>query len=459
MDDSGRQPPEDRDRDARDGERHAQRAAEHFRRGRLAEAEAELRKAIAGDPERGDWHFNLGLTLDAAGRLDEAVAAFREAAQRLPRRAEARLAEATVLCRLDRYADALPALEAACVLDPNCEPAWAKRIEALASLDRREDAETVYYVAQQRLERMPLCLIAMGEAQLAWDKYERAAWCFREALAADPAMPRVRARLARALALGGNNEAAVRMYVEELRQQPGDVQTLIECGDLLASMHRAGEAIEKYRRAAELAPSLPIPRVRLGMLLGVIGRLEHARGELEIAYGFDPEVPLLRTTLAGTLVAEGNLDAALKMLREDAARRRDVGSDAAAGELARAADLFARCDAADEATDLMIRVAAERPTDPAILRKLMALAFQSGRARLGRGVARRLVRLDASAAAAVEHNLALDAIEHGRLRLAYARLRRAIVAHPSDAGLRSLRARWCFTALRRLLRGGSLRSR
>src|SRR5262245_32787790 len=174
------------ERDAREGERHAQRAAEHFRRGRLADAEAELRKALAGNPDRGDWHFNLGLTLDAAGRLDEAVEAFREAAQRLPRRAEARLAEATVLCRLDRWADALPALEAACTLDPSCEQAWARRIEALASLDRRDDAETVYYVAQQRLDSMPLCLVAMGEAQHEWRNYERAAWCFREAIALGP---------------------------------------------------------------------------------------------------------------------------------------------------------------------------------------------------------------------------------------------------------------------------------
>ncbi|MDZ4830497.1 MAG: tetratricopeptide repeat protein [Phycisphaerae bacterium] len=456
MDERDSDLPNDRDRAPRAGERHAQRAAEHFRRGRLAEAEAELRKAIAGDPDRGDWHFNLGMTLDAAGRLDEAVVAFREAAERLPRRAEARLAEATVLCRLERFSDALPALTAACSLDPTCEPAWARRIEALAALNRRDDAETAYYLAQQRLEKMPFCLVAMGDAQMTWDNHERAAWCYREALNVEPQLPRVRAKLARALAAIGNSDAAARMYIEELRHHPGDVQTLLECGDLLASLHRPGEAVEKYRRAVELAPTLAAPRVRLGMLLGALGRLDQARAELETAYAFDPDVALLRTTLAGTLVAEDELVAALKLLREDASRRSDFASESAAIELVRVAELLVRCDAANDATDLLLRVLTDRPRDPAVLRKLMVVAFAAGRPRVARGIARRLLRVDPTADLAVGHNLILDAIESRRLSIASARLRAALERHPGDAGLRALRVTWWFAFLRNRLR---LRSR
>ncbi len=46
-----------------DAEDHADRALEMYERGRWAEAEAELRKAISLNPEQPEWHFNLGLTL------------------------------------------------------------------------------------------------------------------------------------------------------------------------------------------------------------------------------------------------------------------------------------------------------------------------------------------------------------------------------------------------------------
>ena len=51
-----------------DAETHADRAFEMYERGRWAEAEAELRKAIELNPDHAEWHFNLGLTQEAAGR-------------------------------------------------------------------------------------------------------------------------------------------------------------------------------------------------------------------------------------------------------------------------------------------------------------------------------------------------------------------------------------------------------
>ena len=47
-----------------DAEQFADRALDMYERGRWAEAEVELRKALQIDPDQGDWHFNLGLTLE-----------------------------------------------------------------------------------------------------------------------------------------------------------------------------------------------------------------------------------------------------------------------------------------------------------------------------------------------------------------------------------------------------------
>ena len=50
-----------------DAEGHVDRAQELFERGRWSEAEAELRKALALNPDQAEWHYNLGLTLEAKG--------------------------------------------------------------------------------------------------------------------------------------------------------------------------------------------------------------------------------------------------------------------------------------------------------------------------------------------------------------------------------------------------------
>ena len=78
--------------DPRKGEHHANRAKEMLRQGRLADAERELRAAVANDPSRGDWLLNLGWTLEAIGRLDEALQQYRHSAALLPTARDPRLA-------------------------------------------------------------------------------------------------------------------------------------------------------------------------------------------------------------------------------------------------------------------------------------------------------------------------------------------------------------------------------
>ena len=58
-----------------DAEHHAERAFDLFERGRWAEAESELRRALELNPEQAEWHFNLGLTLEASYSIGSKEAA------------------------------------------------------------------------------------------------------------------------------------------------------------------------------------------------------------------------------------------------------------------------------------------------------------------------------------------------------------------------------------------------
>ena len=63
-------------------------AIEHYRAGRLAEAEAIYRQVLAENPNDADTHNNLGAVLRAAGRFDEAIESYRRAIQFKPDRPE-----------------------------------------------------------------------------------------------------------------------------------------------------------------------------------------------------------------------------------------------------------------------------------------------------------------------------------------------------------------------------------
>ena len=62
-----------------DAENHATRAFEMFERGRWAEAEMELRKALAFHPDQPEWLYHLGIVLESSGRDLQAKASLRNA--------------------------------------------------------------------------------------------------------------------------------------------------------------------------------------------------------------------------------------------------------------------------------------------------------------------------------------------------------------------------------------------
>jgi tetratricopeptide (TPR) repeat protein len=408
-----------------------------YHRGLWPEAETAFRKAIEADPSRGDWRFNLGLTLEAAGRDEDALACFLEAKRLLPEEAEPLLAAAAASMRLGRLSDALPLLEEACRIEPSCESAHADRISCLAGLGRHEEAETAYFIAQQTLEECPHCLRAMGESLLERGLLERAAWCFHEALRQDPSIRRVRPKLARLLAQDGRASRAVQLILQELRDDPGDTSTLIAFGDLLESLRRFPEAAEKFRRVLELEPGNAEAHWRLGELAASCDRADEAAREFEIAIQLDAERPGAHLQLGEARVRRGDLDGGRNALREQSRRLR-ADPAASLDLLRRTADRLLDVGDAAEADALLAHSAAA--ADPALLRLRAYASFRRGDLAGGSALSRRLLRIDPRCVVAM-HNLCLAAIEQGHRRTAWGWWRHACRRTPLDDGLRRLRTR------------------
>lgn len=425
-----------------DAEAHANRALEMFERGRWAEAEAELRKALSLHPDHPEWHFNLGLTLEAAGRDAEALSTYERAIDLMPAEIEPLIAAGVVANRLGRFDQAVTWLSESLRQDPRSEPSHAHLMESHIRLGRYEEAETTFYLAQQALEDPSAhCLAMMGEAQYVQERYERANWCFREAVKIDPGFPRLRARLAAVYAAMDRPQRALQLFLREVRDDPGNVETLLDFGDLLVQLNRFPEAAEKFRRVLELEPANVDAHFRLADIAFICQRYEHAHLEYELVLKLDSQYPQVRLALAEALLQRDRVQAAAAHLRDELdLYRADLDDDTPPPDLLRLGRLLLDAAMPQDAADVLER--AEVPADQELrrLRSLALARFRSDDRDGGVSISRRIIRLDPHSVYAM-HNLALAALEENRLSVAAGWIRRGLRVDRHDVGLRRLRMR------------------
>ncbi|MBC23868.1 MAG: hypothetical protein CMJ32_08155 [Phycisphaerae bacterium] len=430
--------------DWNNAEDHVDRALEFYQRGRWPEAEAELRKALEFDPDRGDWQFNLGLTLEAAGRDAESYEAYRIAVDLLPDEAEPFIAVGVLANRLGKHEESVRWLEIAIKKDPTSEASFSHLIDAYTNLDRLEDAETTYFLAQQSLEELPNCLAAMGESLLKRGELKRAGWCYREALRQDPEIPGVRARLARILAAHGKVERAMQMYLQELRQDPGSIDTLIDFGDLLMSQERIAEASEKYRRVLEIEPANTDAHFRLGQVAILQSNIQQAHLEYELILKLCPDFPLIRIHLADCLVQLDRVPEARRHLDEQLTNDPDtlrLPDRYTLGCLLVASGMFL------EAVPVLQSIVETDPGDVEAWRKLARAQFECSEHDKAICSCHKVLAMDPTCASS-HHNLALASLESGRPAEAFHWVRKGLAHSPHDQGLRILRMRTAYACFR-----------
>jgi tetratricopeptide (TPR) repeat protein len=447
-----------------EAEQHVERAHEHFEAGRWEEAESELRLALSMNPQQGEWHFNLGLTLDAAGRHTDAASAFRAAAELDPEDPQPAIMTGLSHLRAGDPSASLEWFDKAERLQPESVMPYVHRIEAHATLGQHDQAELMFYMAQQIDPRSAEAFLAMADSLLDRSLHEKAVWCLREAAAIDEGLPGVQARLAHVYAATGRQERARQLYLRELRRDPGDIATLLDLGALLVEMNRFVEAGEKFRRVLEIEPDNADAHRALGDLAERLGNLDEAAMQMDVVMRLDPSYPGGRRRLASVLLR----------------RRRGKDGEQATGLLAQELDDFRQNPAlivGPDREDLgRLLLDAQRPEDAAVVlgalanqepqnpraHHLLSVALlQSGRRAEGMEEARRVLRLDPRFVPAM-HNLAMACIRERRWTRARYWLRQARAIDHEDASVRRLTLLlrlhavgegaawvWCFLGRRR----------
>src|ERR1700733_13189207 len=173
--------------DWNNAEQRAQRAAELFEQHRWQEAAAELRAATAINPYNSSWFFNLGITLDQLARPDEAIEAYQNALAIDPHDVQTLHHLGADFHEMGRFDDAVSALEKIESLDAGYEPAYCGRILSYANLGQHQRAEEMFSLARLYKEHCPDCYHNMGVSLAARKMYNKAIFCWQQALDLEPA--------------------------------------------------------------------------------------------------------------------------------------------------------------------------------------------------------------------------------------------------------------------------------
>jgi tetratricopeptide (TPR) repeat protein len=151
--------------------------------GRLPEAVAQYRKAVALSPDYPDAHNNLAAALGQSGRADEAVREFERALALKPDFAEAQAGLGGVLTQKGRLDEAIPHLQKSVELLPQNPGVLANLCVALALAGRSQDA---IQHAQRAVElsngRNPLILDLLGRLYAQTGRFPEAIETTRHAL-------------------------------------------------------------------------------------------------------------------------------------------------------------------------------------------------------------------------------------------------------------------------------------
>ncbi|MHC4157873.1 MAG: tetratricopeptide repeat protein [Planctomycetota bacterium] len=247
--------------------------------GKVDEAAAEFRKALAIKPDYFKAHNNLGLALSEAGKTDEAIASFNEALAIKYDYYKAYNNLGLALGQAGKLEEAIVSFNEALKCQPNSADVYNNIGSILRTQGKREEAERYY---RKALSINPDHIAAYGNLYAVLKEAgrpEEQIEYLRKLLKNRPSDFTGRYNLANLLVEEGRLDEAIQEYEAAIRINPNHAEAYNNLGNVLAEQGRRKQAIDAYRRALKLEPDYVSAHYNLAMTLAEQGKVNEAINE------------------------------------------------------------------------------------------------------------------------------------------------------------------------------------
>lgn len=281
--------------DPEDPDLLAVRALLYAGQGKVAEAEADLRKAIEVEPFHWSARSQLGNLLRANGRPDEAVAVYQQLLHIQPDDPGTLSSIGSILVDSDPKS-AIPYLEEASRLAPGRSMYLTTLGVAYLKVGRLNEAESAFRRSIELDPDEPSARNNLGIVLTQRGKLDEAISVLRELLDRSPGFINARSNLAIALAESGDLQSAEREVRKALAKNPDFTDGLLTLSAICERSGRMDEVYDALKRAAASAPGRADVKVRLAMAAALNGdcdtTLELFDEQLESPTSLPPDLNL-----------------------------------------------------------------------------------------------------------------------------------------------------------------------
>jgi tetratricopeptide (TPR) repeat protein len=275
-----------------------------------------ISRAVALEPDNGEFHYNLGVALQTLGRADEAAASYRQALRLQPHRAEAHNNLGHALLQQGRLADALPCFAQALQLRPDYAEAHHNRGEALRRQGKPAEAAASLREAVRLRPDHAAARVELGRTFADRGKDDEAEACFRQVLQLHPDHAGAHNHLGLLLLRHGQLDAARDCFELALRGDPADADAHSNLGVVLREQGKLNEALACFHRALAAQPDHAGAHNNLGRVCEDRGRLEEAAARYRLALCYQPGSAAFHNNLGNVLTRLSQPDGALSCYQQ-----------------------------------------------------------------------------------------------------------------------------------------------
>ncbi|NET76672.1 tetratricopeptide repeat protein [Okeania sp. SIO1F9] len=278
-----------------------------LREGKLDDAVAAYREAIALNPDFSHAHHNLGEALVKVGQIEEAIAAFGQAVAINPQASWSLYNLGVLLQRQGQFQEAVGYYRRAVEQKTDVPEFYLGLGAVLVKLGQWSEAEqcldkvvNMLYANVVRLNGTSLQTEAyyyLGAAKSGQQQWSEAVEFYRQSWEMSPGGVERCLGLAEALGKLGQWSEAVEFYRQAVVLSGESGEVLFGLGQALGQLGRWEEAIVEYGRSINLGFAGAEVRHHLGYALGQLGRWEEAVVEYRLVVEVNPKSAQVRHQL------------------------------------------------------------------------------------------------------------------------------------------------------------------